>query len=149
MEKIKMFCILAIAFATMMTSSCASHKTVSESNIVDSVNIKDSTVVNIKTIYKDSIRWRDSVSVIVNEKGEILGKNSWHWRDHSNVNEKIKTKEVIKYKYKYINRKYYYKVYIKEHESFVSKVFRYVGIVCVSILILILIFMLYKKVIRF
>lgn len=32
----------------------------------------------------DSLRWRDSVAVKVDANGNVIGTDSWHWREHIN-----------------------------------------------------------------
>lgn len=39
-----------------------------------------------KTRLVDSVRWRDSVSTIVDAKGNITRTDTWHWRDRTSSN---------------------------------------------------------------
>lgn len=51
---------------------------------------KDSIKWNIYTHIKDSVSLRDSVVLKVNDKGEVVGKDTWHWRERYR-NEKDST----------------------------------------------------------
>src|SRR5574344_471914 len=51
---------------------------------------KDSIKWNVYTHIKDSVSLRDSIVLRINGKGDIIGKDTWHWRERF-VNEKDST----------------------------------------------------------
>lgn len=82
--------ILAFLLMLLLMGSCKSSKVVSDRET------KDSVVYTYKTLYRDSLRVKDSTvlvyetvqrdSVVLRvdfQTGNVVGKDTWHWRDTS------------------------------------------------------------------
>lgn len=123
------------ALFALVLCSCATHKTVDSTDYRDSVRIMDSVNVINKTIIKDSVRLKDSVVFIVNQSGEIIGQNTWHWREKISV--KTDTEKVTgkKYKVKKVTRTVNKKVYVEKKVSLWDKILKILGYVCFFIII--------------
>lgn len=80
--------VILIASAAASLSGCASSKTLTEHST------RDSVVYTYKTLYRDSLRIKDSTvisrSVIQRDSivlkvdkitGEVLSRDTWHWKD--------------------------------------------------------------------
>ncbi len=81
---ILIFCI-AVAFAISLCSSCTSTKYIPIQTIkTDTLykSKKDSINLITKFNLKDSINIRDSIVIRINSNGGIIGKDSWHYKDH-------------------------------------------------------------------
>lgn len=85
--------MLAIVGVSMMLFGCATAKQrpTERSAMKDSVGYVYKTVVRDSVRMRDSVRWvirtaiRDSVVVRVDARtGDVVGKDSWHWRDTDN-----------------------------------------------------------------
>lgn len=126
---IYMFIILAMC-------SCASSRSNSFVEHKDSINIKDSTVHIYKYHYIDSVRWKDSISTIVDEQGNIKKQEAWHTRETISI--KHDTTTITKVVNKYINRRITKKIYIKQKHSLIERLELKFGLWCFSILIAIL-----------
>lgn len=82
------FAILAFLLMLLLMGGCKSSKVVSERDV------RDSVIYTYKTHYRDSLRVKDSTvfvyvtiqrdSVVLKvdkETGEVLSKDTWHWKD--------------------------------------------------------------------
>ena len=75
----------------LLLCSCSTAKTAARVREMDSVAVKYQTVRKDSVVVRDSVRWvtrtaiRDSVVVRVDAAtGEVVGRDSWHWRDTDN-----------------------------------------------------------------
>lgn len=83
--------LLLVALVLLELTSCRSttaaygtQRTIRDSVVVkyktvlrDSLRIKDSTVVSFSTVQRDSVVLRVDAST-----GEVVGRDTWHWRDN-------------------------------------------------------------------
>lgn len=123
-------------FIISIMCSCASSRNNNFVEHKDSINIKDSTVHIYKYHYIDSVRWKDSISTIVDEQGNIKKQEAWHTKETISI--KHDTATVTKVVNKYINRRITKKIYIKQKHSLIERLELKFGLWCFSILIVIL-----------
>ena len=80
-----MICILFwIIVSILIFGSCTTTKYIPVNTIkTDTIFKASKDSVKLITLFKtkDSINIRDSVVLHVNDKGEVTGKDTWHWRD--------------------------------------------------------------------
>ncbi len=80
---------LIVAALVLLLSGCRTTKYVpvkeTHTDTVYKARI-DSVKWIEKTRLVDSVRWRDSVSTIVDANGKITRTDSWHWRDRTSSN---------------------------------------------------------------
>lgn len=96
----RIFMIAFIAFAAwllVLLTSCSTSKT------VENRTVKDSIVYTYKTLYRDSVKIRDSTRIttkvvmrdsvvlrVDSETGNVLSKDSWHWNDTNTDRDHIR-----------------------------------------------------------
>ena len=123
------------ALFALVLCSCATHKTIDSTDYRDSVRIMDSVNVINKTIIKDSVRLKDSVVCIVNQSGEIIGRDTWHWREKILIKTDTVKVTNIKYKVKKVTRTVKKKVYVEKKVNLWDKILKILGYVSFFIII--------------
>lgn len=80
-----------ITFAIALLGGCSSSRGVTARSVTDSVVMRYKTSTRDSVRIRDSVRWvtrtaiRDSVVLRVDAAtGDVVGKDSWHWRDTDN-----------------------------------------------------------------
>lgn len=130
--------MIVVAMAVSLMCSCASHKDINDVAYKDSVRIRDSVVVINKTAVKDSVVCRDSVVQIVNQNGDVVGHDSWHWREKTSAKSDTvyinKQSFVTKYKTMTIRKT----VYKKQKESSWSRTIKYFGYAFIIVIIVVI-----------
>lgn len=89
--------IAFVAWLLVLLTSCSTGRT------VESRAVKDSIVYTYKTLYRDSVRIKDSTRIatkvvtrdsvvlkIDSETGKVVGKDSWHWNDTNTDRDHIR-----------------------------------------------------------
>lgn len=83
--------VALVLLVVLLLCSCSTTKTVARVAVRDSVEVRYRTVQRDSVVVRDSVRWvtrtalRDSVVVRVDAAtGDVIGKDSWHWRDTDN-----------------------------------------------------------------
>lgn len=85
-----------VVLVVLLLCSCSTAKTVARVSVRDSVEVRYRTVQRDSVVVRDSVRWvtrtaiRDSVVVRVDAAtGNVIGRDSWHWRDTDNDRDHI------------------------------------------------------------
>lgn len=88
--------VALVVLVVLLLCSCSTAKTVARVTVKDSVEVRYRTVQRDSVVVRDSVRWvtrtaiRDSVVVRVDAgTGDVIGKDSWHWRDTDNDKERF------------------------------------------------------------
>lgn len=88
--------VALVLLVALLLCSCSTTKTVARVAVRDSVEVRHLTVQRDSVVVRDSVRWvtrtaiRDSVVVRVDAAtGDVIGKDSWHWRDTDNSRERV------------------------------------------------------------
>lgn len=85
-----LFALIVYAIIMLVCCSCRSVQYVPVETTRTEIQYKeraDSTVIKEKVNVRDSIRMRDSIVQIVNDKGDVIRTEIWHWKEkYSDVN---------------------------------------------------------------
>ena len=83
--------VFGLVIAVILLSGCSTARESVKVKEKDSVSVKYQTVRKDSVVVRDSVRWvtrtaiRDSVVVRVDAAtGEVVGRDSWHWRESDN-----------------------------------------------------------------
>ena len=90
---------LAVLIVISLLCGCRTVRYVPvESVRTDSVYVMDSSVVNTITHYKDSLRIKDSIVIVVDTAGNVLSKEKYHDERHTKDTERSNNETNVKEK---------------------------------------------------
>ena len=100
MERVKgLFWGLLICILISLLSGCKSVQYVPVETVrTDSVYLMDSSVVNTIIHYKDSLRIKDSIVIVVDTAGNVLSKEKYHDERHTKDTERSNNETNVKEK---------------------------------------------------
>ena len=85
--------------ACIMLAGCKTVRYVPVETVrTDSVYVTDSSVVNTIVRYKDSLRVKDSIVIVVDTAGNVLSKEKYHDEKHTKNTERSNDETTIKEK---------------------------------------------------
>lgn len=100
MERMKgLFLGLALCVLASLLTGCKTVRYVPVETVrTDSVYATDSSVVNTIIHYKDSLRIKDSIVIVVDTAGNVLSKEKYHDEKHTKDTERSNDETIMKTK---------------------------------------------------
>ena len=90
---------LAVLIVISLLCGCKSVKYVPVETVrTDSVHVRDSSAVNTIIHYKDSLRIKDSIVIVVDTAGNVLSKEKYHDEKHTKDTERSNNETNVKEK---------------------------------------------------